>query len=518
MFESPRRAFVCLALLGPAVHATGDETEAVVQGELGAELDAAVRDAGGADFWGAVLVARGGEVLLAQGYGFADYGDEPNTPATLFELASASKQIAAAAILRLEQKGKLAVTDTLDAFFDDVPEDKRGIQLHHLLTHTSGLSGRVGVPYASTLSRDRYVERMLATELVAAPGEAYEYCNVGYALLAAVVEEVSKQDFERYVEKELFKRAGMKDSGFIGDRDLVRSRRNSVRRTESTGEAGEWTASDWHWGWGYRGMGGVVSTVHDLLRWDRALRGDAVLGEEAKARLYTPYKAGYAYGWQVDVTDRGTRKVHHSGGVAGYGVNVVRYLEDDVCLFVLSNDGGAAHAVTGALERLLFEPVELAVTIDHGPYDLGESRIVKLPAELSWRALRREGRLVLQLLDADHAPLEVRAPLLFAARLRTQLEQAIAAREADDDGGPPAFEAGLYLQRYRSSPRVELSEDLEVAIEPAYYGVDESGQRVVDRRVLFVVRDPRNGMWPCLAKMNVAAARQLLAELAGVLE
>ncbi len=342
-----------LALLAaPGGGAPPKETdEPILAGELGKKLDAAVGEAGGADFWGSVLVAREGKILLAKGYAFADYGKTPNTPRTLFELASASKQVTAAAILHLQQKKKLSVDDTLDKVFKDVPKDKKTITLRQILTHTSGLSGMIGVPYASPIARGNYIEEMLAEPLGSEPGTKFEYCNAGYALLAAVVEEVTGGKFEEYCEKNLFGPAKLAETGFIGDRDLIKTGRASSRRTD---EPGTFTAADWHWGWGYRGMGGVVTTVFDLLRWDQALRGDKILGDKAKKELYTPALENYACGWTVEPTRRGTRKAHHSGGVAGYGINIVRYLEDDAAIFVLSNDGARAYAVTGALEKLLF--------------------------------------------------------------------------------------------------------------------------------------------------------------------
>ncbi|MEM7310036.1 MAG: serine hydrolase domain-containing protein [Planctomycetota bacterium] len=350
-----RTLLVLVALLAAAASPAqaqkkrGDKP--IVAGELGEALDAAVLAAGGDELWGAVLVARKGEILLAKGYGYADYDEAPNTPRTLFEIASISKQVTAAAILHLQQKRKLKVTDTLDEFFDDVPEDKRGIQLHHLLTHTAGIPGSLGVPYASPLARGPYVKQMLASPFEPA-GEGFEYSNVGYALLAAVVEEASGKSFEEYVEKNLFKPAKLKDTGFIGDRDLIKSGRAAARRGK--GPEGS-TAADWFWGWGYRGMGGVVTTVYDLYAWDQALRGDKVLGKQAKKALYEPYLDGYAYGWRVHTNKRGTRTASHSGGVAGFGSNLVRYLEDDVCIIALCNHGKTAYEVSAAVERVLWK-------------------------------------------------------------------------------------------------------------------------------------------------------------------
>jgi len=177
--------FIALLFESSAFTMEKDKDDPIIKGAIGKKLDSAVQEAGGSDFWGAVLVARDNEVLLAKGYGMADYKSCANTPRTLFELASASKQIAATSILHLQQKKRLKVTDTLDKFFKNVPEDKKKIQVHHLLTHTSGISGNVGVSYGSTLARKPYVTQMLAEPLIAKPGEKYEYCNVGYALLAA---------------------------------------------------------------------------------------------------------------------------------------------------------------------------------------------------------------------------------------------------------------------------------------------------------------------------------------------
>lgn len=482
------------------------ETDTVVRGELGQRLDAAV----GEGFWGSVLVARDGEILLAKGYGSADYGKTPNTPATLHELASASKQVAAAAILHLQQKRKLSVTDPLGRFFDKVPEDKRAITLHHLLTHTSGLSGSIGVPYASTVPRERYVEQMLAAPPASAPGTKFEYCNAGYALLAAVVEEVAKGSFESYCEKNLFAPAGMKRTGFIGDKDLVRSPDVSSRKGGGIPNA---TAANWHWGWGYRGMGGVVTSVHDLLRWDRALRGDKILGKDAKDALYTPALEKYAYGWRVEATERGTRKASHSGSVAGYGTNVVRYLEDDVVVFVLGNDPAAAHRVTGALESLLFEPVPMEALVDASPYPVGQYRNSKIPASAVWEARRERDELVLTLKDGKHVALELKAPRAFAAKLTTDLEAAIATRRADDDGGAAAIEAEIFLGRYPAGPRHVLRQGLTARVDSEYRGQGADGEPVVDRRVLFVLVDSVHGQWPVMAKMNVAAATDLLEKI-----
>jgi CubicO group peptidase (beta-lactamase class C family) len=190
-------ALVAVALLLPARPAAAkDPAKAPAHPQLAAAIDEAVERIGKGAFWGTVLASKKGEVVFAKGYGFADYKTKPNAPDTLFEIASASKQVTATAILRLEQKKKLKTTDSLAKVFKDVPKDKEKITIDHLLHQTSGFSPELGKPYDWAGARDQYVRDMLAPPLVEEPGKKFAYSNVGYALLAAVVEEVTGGSFE----------------------------------------------------------------------------------------------------------------------------------------------------------------------------------------------------------------------------------------------------------------------------------------------------------------------------------
>ncbi|MEN8151935.1 MAG: serine hydrolase, partial [Planctomycetota bacterium] len=285
--------------------------------------------------------------------------------------------------------------------------------------------------------------------------------------------------------------------------DLVKSGRASTRKA---GRGGGGTAAKWHWGWGYRGMGGVVTTVLDMNRWDRALRADKVLTEASKRKLFTPEKGGYAYGWKVETTERGTRKAHHSGGVAGYGTNVVRYVGEDVFFCVLSNNGRKAFAVSAAIEPLLFDAVKLAATIDVTPFEIGRPPILRGLKSLTWKTSASKREFVLKLQEGGHTFFALRAPAAYARRIRSSLVQAIRAREADDDGAAAATEASLYLQPYpKLFPKFTLTEKLSFEIQPEYRHRDG-----VDKRILFVLKDAQYGQWPMMALLNVAAAKELL--------
>lgn len=478
-----------------------------LQNDLGQEIDREIQRSTSGGFWGVVLVAKGGKTLLAKGYGFADYASTPNSPTTLFELASASKQFTAAAILKLEMDGKLKTDDPITKFFKDVPDDKKAITVHQLVTHTSGLSVDAALPYTSDATRDDLAKEILAAPLESKPGEKFAYCNFAYALLAAIVEIASGQSFEEYSKSKLFEPAGMKDTGFIMDKALDPKR--AAGRLTDGGDAA-WTSVNWFWGWGYRGMGGAVTTAEDLVMWDRALRGDSVLDKKAREKLHTAAKDNYAYGWMIETTSRGTTKAHHGGGVMGYRTFIIRYLEDDALVVILSNEGGDVFAIERLIGERLFPAPKISAKLAWGSRKLSEYQALELD-KASWRA-RRDGDDVTILLDEGKDEIAaITLPPGPVKKLVADLETALKGRETDGDA---AMEAGLYLGRFElSGAELKLADTLDVSVMPRYVGVKENGEEVVDDRPTFVLADRKAGQWPVMAKMNGAAAKKLLDEV-----
>src|ERR1700682_1866139 len=166
-------------------------------------------------FSGSVIVERRGEVILRKGYGQADRrAHVPVTPETAFNIASLDKQFISAAILRLEELGKLKTTDTLGQFFDFVPADKKDIPLHQVLSHTSGLQNTYWDKHP-TLTREQFVRFILTEQkLESAPGTDWSYSNSGFILLERVIELASGQPYERFLHDALFVPAGMENTGF----------------------------------------------------------------------------------------------------------------------------------------------------------------------------------------------------------------------------------------------------------------------------------------------------------------
>jgi CubicO group peptidase (beta-lactamase class C family) len=505
---------LCLA---PTAQAA-DESPVIVAGKEGPKLDRAVLRSTSGGFWGAVLVAREGEILLAKGYGYADYRERPNTPRTLFEIASTSKQFTAAGVLRLQMQGKLNIDDSIGDYFAALPEDKRSITVHQLLTHTSGISPTVGLPYASPATRDQLIAFVMSQPLASKPGETFAYCNVGYALLAAIIEIASGQTFESYMKEEVFAPAGLEDTGFIGDTELDAWRVTTRLSDPLAPGAKDSTALNWHWSWGYRGMGGVVTTVHDLEVWNRALQGDDVLDASAKETLYTPVLKDYACGWQVGTTDRGTRVVSHSGSVKGFGCQFVRYLDEDVMIAILSNERSDVLAVQRALDETLFPKPMATLTLDVTRFDLDEHMAVQLSSP-GWITQRDAGMVELKLVHPDDgaAVATINVTSGVAARLAADLDGMLAGR-VDEGEDEPAMDVGVYLGGFGGTNLALTLTGIDLTLMPRYIGVDGNGEQVVDERITFVVVDRDRYNWPVLTKMNVRASTQLLKALRSAAE
>ena len=201
-----------VALFGagaPARAARADRLSA----ELHRHLTNTAADSG---FSGAVLVARGGKVVLHEGYGWADLAKTaPVTRETRFYIASITKQFTAAAVLKLEERGRLGLADPVGKHLPGVPPDKAAVTIHQLLTHTSGL----GQDYAADGIRDRAeaVRAVLAKPLKSPPGAQFRYSNDGYNLLAVIVEVVSGESYESFLRQNLLRPAGMSRTGFWGE-------------------------------------------------------------------------------------------------------------------------------------------------------------------------------------------------------------------------------------------------------------------------------------------------------------
>jgi len=327
----------------------------IVRGKIAAKVDQYLSRAMPFGFSGALLVARSDQIILNKGYGMAIREKSiPNTSETVFCTGSITKQFTAAAIMKLEMQEKLNTDDPISRYIDSVPKDKAGITLHHLLTHTAGVINSTGLDY-EIVSRDEIVKRILSAPLLFPLGKKMQYSNAGYSLLAAIVEEVSGKPYERFLNEQLFKPAGMSSTGY-----RMPNWKERVVAHWYNGETDNGTPLEKSYPyWNLLGNGGILSTTADMYRWHLALLGEKVLSNKAKKKLFTPFLNDYAYGWDVLKTRRGVLIQHDGGSTLGNSAEISRYIDAGVVTILFCNQsyGGDPlfEAVRDKIETLVFE-------------------------------------------------------------------------------------------------------------------------------------------------------------------
>jgi CubicO group peptidase (beta-lactamase class C family) len=307
-------------------------------------------------FMGTILIAKGGKILVEKGYGMADLElDVPNTPQTKFRLGSITKQFTAAAILQLEEKGKLSVNDPISKYFPGSPASWKDITIHHLLTHTSGIPNYTDFPgfMANETRKPLTVLQLIGTfenkPLDFEPGSKWKYSNSAYELLGYVIEKQSGMSYEDYLQQNIFNRLDMESSGYDHAAPILKNRASGYAVKSGKFENAPFLDMSIPYS-----AGSLYSTVEDLYRWDRALNTEKVLSRKSLEKMYTPFKNDYAYGWDVKDTPR--KQYSHGGGIFGFSTFIIRYPADDALVVVLSNIQGApAGKIATELAAVMFD-------------------------------------------------------------------------------------------------------------------------------------------------------------------
>jgi CubicO group peptidase (beta-lactamase class C family) len=313
-------------------------------------------------FRGVIRVERGGDVLTEIAGGMADEASNlACAPDVRFQLASVSKQFAAAAVLLLSDEQRLSVGDPVAHWIDGCPPSWQDMTLRHLLTHTSGLPHWHDIPeitLAAPMDAEQELSAIQHATLVSPPGERWIYSSPGYWLLANVVQRASNRPYAAFVSERLFEPLGL-TTMFAGNA-------NSHRLVAADHMRGvpvptlELSAVG-------MGAGDLWSTAEDVLKWDKALMRGRLLSEQSLDMMFAPQVAvhdptgtaalsvtGYGFGWFVGSAS-GHRALLHPGDNAGcVSLNLV-LPDDDIRLVILSNEGTtrADQIAVQLLESLL---------------------------------------------------------------------------------------------------------------------------------------------------------------------
>ncbi|HKO99362.1 MAG TPA: serine hydrolase domain-containing protein [Pyrinomonadaceae bacterium] len=307
----------------------------------------------------AAAVSLNGETVFEKAFGLAELEHKiPNTTQTIFESGSVAKQFTAAAIVLLQQDGKLSLDDPVRKYIPELPDYGVPLTIRHLLNHTAGLRDWGTVLSLTGVGRgDRVINQDLALDVIThqraldfTPGSEYSYSNSGYNLAAIIVERVSKQKFPAFVEERLFKPLGMKNSSWRDDyQRLVPGRAQGYSRQGN----GPWRLNMPFMN--VYGNGGMLTTVGDWMKWNamldsQSLGATLVNALETQGVLNDGRKISYALGLVVG-TYKGLKDVSHGGATAGYQTFLGRYPDNKVSVGVLCNGtspsaGGIAAGIT----------------------------------------------------------------------------------------------------------------------------------------------------------------------------
>jgi CubicO group peptidase (beta-lactamase class C family) len=395
----------------------------------------------------AVAAGVDGRTVLARAYGMAELEHGvPNRPGTVFEAGSVAKQFTAAAVVLLALDGRLSLQDDVRRYIPELPDYGTPITIRRLIDHTSGLRDWGSVAEIAGWGRGErthsheHVLDILARQraLNYAPGEAYSYTNSGYNLLAILVERVSGIPFAEFSRQRIFEPLGLADTRWRDDyRRLVPNRATAYA---GRGDTFVIDRPIEH----VHGNGGLLTTVADLLRWDRALAAGELGGPEfvrlmhEQGVLTDGSVIDYAAGVQIG-TRRGVREVSHTGATSGYRAFLGRYPDQGLSVALLCNAGTVnPGAVGGEVVDVFLSGLAPASAPATAPAaarrDRTRAAAVRVPAaELRARAGlfrdERTGEPMRLAMENGALRMEGGAPLVPLSRTRFRIGESVRSLE-----------------------------------------------------------------------------------------
>lgn len=315
-----RRASALSLLCALALHLAAPAARADEASPLAKRLhEVAQSHANRGLFAGAVLVARGEQVLLSRGYGLANVTwQQPNAPEVKYLLASLSKQFTAAAVLQLVDQGRLGLDDPIRRHLPDTPPAWRDITVRQLMAHTSGIPNHTE---GDAFQRVRH-QRMSPAQIVATfrdrpldfkPGSAMRYSNSGYIVLGVLIETLTGKPYADHLAEAIFRPLGMSDTGVAHGGEVTPRLATGYAGSAKAPRPAEFLDLSVPYA-----AGALYGSTGDLLKWQLGLYGGRVIGAERLREMTTPVRDAYALGLGVETDADGRTLYRHSGGIPGF--------------------------------------------------------------------------------------------------------------------------------------------------------------------------------------------------------
>jgi D-alanyl-D-alanine carboxypeptidase len=287
-----------------------------------------------------LAVVKDGKPMLVKGYGFANLEHQvPVKPETIFQSGSVGKQFTATAVMLLVEDGKIGLDEKISKYLGEVPEPWKNITIRHLLSHTGGMTDYPrDFDFRKDYTEDDLLKRAKEVPVAFAPGEKWAYSNLGYVTLGIIINRVSGKFYGDFLLERVFKPLGMTTARVISEADIVPNRAAGYRLDNGVLRNQGWVSPSLN----TTADGALYLTVHDMMKWDEALRSGKVLKKASLDEMWTPIKLNsgqthpYGFGGAVRPVN-GHRRVEHGGAWQGFKAHIARYLDDNLTVIVFAN-------------------------------------------------------------------------------------------------------------------------------------------------------------------------------------
>lgn len=321
-------------------------------------------------------IVQGNKVLANKSYGMAELelGVTLNND-NVFAIGSISKQFTAIAMLKLVEQGKVNLKDDIKKYIPNYNTHSKVTTIENLLAHTSGILSFTEMQEFFELNGiDKNPEEIRNTfedsALLFNPGSNWSYSNSGFFLTGYIIEKVSGMSYEDFLKKEIFEPAGMSNTTFGSNSELIKNRAHGYDPGENDNY---FKAAHHSWNWP-RGAGNIMSTTSDMVKWNNALRDGKIIKKELLKLAHTSQKlndgrlTNYGLGWGVNKIANKTI-ITHGGAISGYLADAARIEEDDVYIVMLTNT--TAKSVSDVLSK------SISILLDIPTGDPKETKIAQ---------------------------------------------------------------------------------------------------------------------------------------------
>lgn len=293
-----------------------------------------------------LLVAKGGNVVFANGFGLANVELQvPVKPETIFQSGSVGKQFTATAVMMLVEEGKVGLDDPLTRYFKDSPRSWNDVTVRELLSHTAGFGDYPkDFDFRKDWTESELLKLVEGIPLAYAPGTKWQYSNLGYLTLGILIHRVTGEFYGDFLQQRIFRPLDMNSTRIISEADIVQNRAAGYRLVKGELKNQEWVAPMIN----TTADGSLYFSTLDLANWDAALYTGKLLKKSSLDQMWTvaklkngqPNKGNYGFGWFID--DRhGHRCIHHDGAWQGFQTAIDRYVDDQLTVIALANLAGA---------------------------------------------------------------------------------------------------------------------------------------------------------------------------------